>query len=202
MMTEIIVATGNKGKLEELKTLLRDAPVVLTSLRDYWDPIVSIPEEGKTFFENAFGKAHWVFSRTGKPVLADDSGLEVDFLKGEPGIKSARFAGEGATDGKNLEKLLGLLKECPREKRQARFRCVLVFMASEKETIFAEGLCEGVILDRPAGDNGFGYDPVFVPSGFDRTFAQLDSSIKNRISHRGKALIELKKKLYEFLSSK
>jgi XTP/dITP diphosphohydrolase len=134
--------------------------------------------------------------------LADDSGLEVDFLNGQPGVRSARFAGEGATDKKNLEKLLGLLKECPWEKRQARFRCVLALIVSEKETIFAEGACEGVIADGPAGNNGFGYDPVFVPVGFDRSFAQLESTIKNKISHRGKALIELKKKLYEFVNSK
>ncbi len=163
MLSEIIVATGNKGKLKEIKTLLNDLPVVLTSLRDYWDPVVSIPEEGKTFYENAFGKARWVFSRTGKPSLADDSGLEVDFLKGEPGIRSARFAGEGAGDRKNLEKLLKLLKECPQEKRQARFRCVLVLVASEKEIISAEGVCEGVIGRNSVGDNGFGYDPVFIP---------------------------------------
>jgi XTP/dITP diphosphohydrolase len=199
---EIIVATGNKVKLEEIKTLLGEWPVILTSLRDYWDPVIPIPEDGETFQENAFGKARWVFSRTGKPSLADDSGLEVDFLKGQPGIRSARFAGEGATDKKNLEKLLRLLKECPPEKRQARFRCVLSLIISEKEIIFAEGACEGVIVDGPAGDNGFGYDPVFVPVGFDRTFAQLDSSIKNLISHRAKALIELKKKLYEFISPK
>lgn len=199
---EIIVATGNKGKLEEIKTLVGEWPVILTSLRDYWDPVIPIPEDGETFQENAFGKARWVFSRTGKPSLADDSGLEVDFLNGQPGVRSARFAGEGATDKKNLEKLLGLLKECPREKRQARFRCVLALIVSEKETIFAEGACEGVIADGPAGNNGFGYDPVFVPVGFDRSFAQLDSPVKNRISHRGKALIELKKKLYEFVKSK
>jgi non-canonical purine NTP pyrophosphatase, rdgB/HAM1 family len=197
MMSEIIVATGNKGKLGEFQALLKDVPIVLTSLRDYWDPIVPIPEEGETFYQNAFGKAHWVFSRTGKPSLADDSGLEVDFLKGEPGIRSARFAGEGATDSKNLDKLLGLLKACPPEKRQARFRCVLVLVASDKEIITTEGLCEGVIVENPMGDNGFGYDPVFVPLGYDETFAQLDGRIKNRISHRAKALCELKKKLYE-----
>jgi XTP/dITP diphosphohydrolase len=192
---EIIVATGNRGQLEEIKTLLGDMPVALTSLRDYWDPVVAIPEDGETFQENAFGKARWVFSRTGRPSLADDSGLEVDFLNGQPGVRSARFAGEGANDKKNLEKLLMLLQGCPQEMRQARFRCVLALIVSEKETIFAEGTCEGVIADGPAGNNGFGYDPVFVPEGFDRSFAQLDSRVKNRISHRGKALFELKKKL-------
>jgi XTP/dITP diphosphohydrolase len=194
---EIIVATGNKGKLEEIKTLLSDMPVALTSLRDYWDPIVSIPEDGATFYENALGKAQWVFSRTGKPSLADDSGLEVDFLGGQPGVKSARFAGDGATDQKNLEKLIMLLKECPPEKRTARFRCVLVFVCSDKEIITAQGKCEGVIGPGPAGGGGFGYDPVFIPSGFDLTFAQLGDAVKNRISHRATALIELKKKLYE-----
>ena len=97
MLSEIIVATGNRGKLEEFKTLLTDVSLAVTSLRDYWDPIVSIPEDGATFYENALGKAQWVFSRTGKPSLADDSGLEVDFLGGRPGVKSARFAGDGET---------------------------------------------------------------------------------------------------------
>ena len=194
---EIIVATGNKGKLEEIKTLLCDMPVALTSLSDYWDPVVSIPENGATFYENALGKAQWVFSRTGKPSLADDSGLEVDFLGGQPGVRSARFAGDGATDQKNLEKLLMLLKECPPEKRTARFRCVLVFVCSDTEIITAHGTCEGVIGPGPAGENGFGFDPVFIPLGFHQTFAQLGDAVKNRISHRATALIELKKKLYE-----
>jgi XTP/dITP diphosphohydrolase len=199
MLSEIVVATGNKGKLREFTTLLSDVSGIVTSLRDYWNPIVSIPEEGATFQENALGKAQWVFSKIGKPSLADDSGLEVDFLNGEPGVRSARFAGEGATDKKNLEKLLALLKDCPMQKRVARFRCVLVFIISEKEIITAEGACEGVIGQHPAGDNGFGYDPVFIPSGYSLSFAQLDETVKNAISHRAKALIELKKKLNEYL---
>lgn len=192
---EIIVATGNRGKLGEIKALFGDTPITLTSLRDYWDPVVSIPEEGMSFYENAICKAQWVFSRKGKPSLGDDSGLEVDFLDGRPGIRSARFAGEGATDRENLEKLLDLLRECPQDKRQARFRCVLALIGSGKEIITVEGSCEGVIGFTPAGSNGFGYDPVFRPLGYDKTFAQLDGSIKNGISHRAKAIIELKKKL-------
>jgi XTP/dITP diphosphohydrolase len=199
MLSEIVVATGNKGKLREFTTLLSDVSGIVTSLRDYWNPIVSIPEEGATFQENALGKAQWVFSKIGKPSLADDSGLEVDFLNGEPGVRSARFAGEGATDKKNLEKLLALLKDCPMQKRVARFRCVLVFIISEKEIITAEGACEGVIGQHPVGENGFGYDPVFIPSGYSLSFAQLDETVKNAISHRAKALIELKKKLNEYL---
>jgi XTP/dITP diphosphohydrolase len=197
MLSEIVVATGNRGKLREFMTLLSDVSGIVTSLRDYWNPIVSIPENGATFYENALGKAQWVFSKVGKPSLADDSGLEVDFLNGEPGVRSARFAGDGATDQKNLEKLMILLKECPPEKRTARFRCVLVFVCSDKEIITAEGRCEGVIGHVSMGSNGFGYDPVFIPSGFHQTFAQLSEAVKNRISHRATALIELKKKLYE-----
>jgi non-canonical purine NTP pyrophosphatase (RdgB/HAM1 family) len=199
MPEEIIVATGNKGKLKEIRQILSGCPCVLTSISDYWNPIPHIPEEGATFYENAAGKADWVFSRTGKMSLADDSGLEVDFLSGEPGVRSSRFAGEPVSDQKNIEKLLSLLSCCPLEKRSARFTCVVVLRVSEKEEIVAEGKCEGHIGFSQHGTSGFGYDPVFYPEGFDTTFAELDAGIKNSISHRGKAIANLKEKLYERL---
>jgi XTP/dITP diphosphohydrolase len=197
MKTEIIVATGNKGKLKEIREILADFPYLLTSLADYWDPVPGIPEEGATFYENAAGKAEWVFSRTGKISLADDSGLEVDFLNGDPGVRSARFAGEPVSDQKNIDKLLSLLSGCPVQNRRARFRCVVVLRAGDHEEITAEGACEGIIGSAPRGSHGFGYDPVFYPDGFDRTFAELDAETKNRISHRGRAINALKEKLHE-----
>jgi XTP/dITP diphosphohydrolase len=193
---EILIASGNKGKVKEIREILAGYPCVLTSLSDYWNPVPYIPEEGATFYENAAGKAQWVFSRTGKMALADDSGLEVDFLAGEPGVKSARFAGEPSSDRKNVAKLLSLLSSCPDEKRCAKFRCVIVLKINEKEEIVAQGACKGRIGYEPQGTSGFGYDPIFYPDGFDATFAQLDATTKNRISHRGKAINDLKEKLH------
>jgi len=200
MNADIIIATGNAGKLTEIRHVLSDLPFVMHSLKEYWDPLPNIPEEGATFFENARQKARWVFSRTGIMSLADDSGLEVDFLQGQPGVRSARFAGEPASEEKNLEKLLGLLSGCPEQLRQARFRCVVVLITSEHEEITAEGICDGAIDFVKHGDNGFGYDPVFVPRGFKQTFGELDASTKNGISHRGKALLHLKEKLHDRFS--
>ena len=197
MNKEIIVATGNTGKLSEIREILRGFPCTLTSLGDYFSPIPDIPEESGTFYGNAAGKAEWVFSRTGKMTLADDSGLEVDFLGGEPGVRSARFAGEPVSNPKNIEKLLSLIASCPLEKRQAQFRCVMVLKVGEKEEISAQGVCRGRIGLAPRGTLGFGYDPVFYPEGFDNTFAELDPAVKNDISHRGKALNALKDKIYE-----
>ena len=199
MEKEIIIASGNKGKVKEIREILAGYPCRLTSLTDYWNPLPRIPEEGATFYENAAGKAQWVFSRTGKPALADDSGLEVDFLRGEPGVHSARFAGEGASDPKNVAKLLSLLSSCPEEKRRAKFTCVIVLKIGEKEEITARGECVGRIGFEPQGASGFGYDPVFYPQGFTSTFAQLDAETKNRISHRGKAINDLKEKLHGLL---
>jgi XTP/dITP diphosphohydrolase len=199
MNKEIIVATGNKGKLKEIREILEGCKYVLTSLSDYWNPAPNIPEDGSTFYENAAAKANWAFSRTGIMSLADDSGLEVDFLKGEPGVKSARFAGEPASDRKNIDKLLSLLSSCPPEKRTAQFRCVVVLKISEEEELVTEGVCKGFIGHERRGTSGFGYDPVFYPEGFNATFAELDAKIKNGISHRGKAVKALKEKLYECL---
>jgi len=197
MKTDVIVATGNAGKLKEIGQIMSGFPFVLHALKDYWDPLPVIPEQGATFLENARGKSQWVFSRTGIMSLADDSGLEVDFLQGQPGVRSARFAGERATDGQNVEKLLSMMAQCPPHQRGARFRCAVVFTVSDQEEITAEGVCEGAIEYVKNGNGGFGYDPVFTPRGFNETFAQLDASIKNGISHRGKALLKLQGKLHD-----
>ena len=149
-----------------------------------------IVEDGHTFEENARKKAEALYRWIKRPVLADDSGLEVDALDGQPGVFSARYAGEGATDEANNAKLLAALQSVPAHQRQARFRCVLVMMVDEDRQLVAEGTCEGVILDAPRGTGGFGYDPLFYVPSLGKTLAEL-SEEKNRISHRGAALRQL-----------
>ncbi|HUI92607.1 MAG TPA: XTP/dITP diphosphatase [Chitinivibrionales bacterium] len=196
-MHPVIVATNNQGKLREIKEILSGAPFELTALKDHFDPVPSIPETGKTFYENAALKARWVFDRKKIWSLADDSGLQVDCLNGMPGVQSARYAGEHATDQDKVKKLLAAMKDCPPEKRTARFRCVIVMKFSDNDELCAEGVCEGSMGYAPEGTNGFGYDPVFFPKGYDRTFAQLDAVTKNAISHRGKALAALWRSLHD-----
>jgi len=195
MLNDIIVASGNAGKIKEIVALLADMPVRVTSLKDYWNPVPSIPENGDTFLDNARIKAQWVFDETGRPSLADDSGLVVDALNGEPGVHSARYAGEPSSDSRNTQKLLAALAAIPRAQRSARFVCTMVLIVSADEVLVAEGTCEGRIGFESAGNNGFGYDPVFIPDGYTQTFAQLDESIKNTLSHRAKALASLRNAL-------
>lgn len=194
-VTEVIVASGNAGKVREIGEILADQPYALSSLRDHWSPVPDIPETGATFEENARLKASWVYAQKQVWAMADDSGLEVDALNGEPGVLSARYAGDGATDAQNLQKLLDALHGVEEPQRTARFRCVVALMIGADETVIAEGRCEGYIVEQPRGDGGFGYDPVFVPEGFTHTFAELDQDTKNAISHRGKALRALRGKL-------
>lgn len=198
-MVEIIVATGNRGKLREIRELLHGLPVTLSSLADYWNPVPSIPETGSSFLENAKQKALWVFGKKNSWVLSDDSGLEVDALDGQPGVRSARFAGENGDTAANNRKLLEMLADVPPERRTARFKCVAVLMTSDTSCFSAEGVCEGSITFAPHGVEGFGYDPLFVPDGFTRTFAELAPEEKHAISHRGKALEKVKKYCYELV---
>lgn len=187
----VIVASANQGKVREIGQILAGRGLTLVSLRERFDPPPSIPETGDTFEANARLKASWVYDRTGEWSLADDSGLEVDALDGAPGVYSARFAGEGAGDRANLDKLLKLMSGVPSERRRARFRCVVAFQRGARDVIVANGTCEGRIVQSPRGTLGFGYDPVFVPDGFEQTFAELSDDAKNRLSHRGKALASL-----------
>lgn len=196
-MRKIIVATGNVGKLQEIREICRSLPFEITSLKDHFNPLPVIPEDGSTFLENARQKARWVYDRTNIWSLADDSGLEVDFLGGMPGVHSARYAGEHATDRQRVQKLLAACEGCPPERRTARFRCVVVLKCGDTDEITGEGTCEGRIGYKPKGSDGFGYDPLFFPSGYDRTFAELAAGEKNAISHRGKALQTLRKILDE-----
>lgn len=188
----IVLATRNPGKISEIKALLpgvRCAPAASF-------PGCPEPEEsGRTFEENALIKARAVSRYTGRTALADDSGLEVDALDGAPGVRSARYAGDHASDLENLRRLLDALDGVDEAGRAARFRCVVAVVAPDGGAWTAEGVCEGGILRKPRGESGFGYDPVFVPAGYDKTFAELDGGVKNRISHRAMALRRIAKAL-------
>ncbi len=195
MNTPLIVATKNKGKLSEIREILADTGIRVSGLTEHFPEDTDIPETGTTFEENARIKAAWIIDRCECSALADDSGLEVDALEGAPGVYSARFAGPGATDAHNNEKLLSLLGDTPRDRRTARFRCCMVLRFGKDSEIVARGKVEGHIAFSPSGANGFGYDPLFVPSGYSQSFACLDREIKNRISHRAAALDELRKRI-------
>ncbi|HOX98567.1 MAG TPA: XTP/dITP diphosphatase [Smithella sp.] len=191
---KIVFASGNLGKVREIREMLSCINIELVSLKDYPD-IPEIVEDGKTFLENALKKARTVSERTGQAVLADDSGLQVDALGGEPGIYSARYAGEGASDDDNINLLLEKLKEVPPEKRTASFCCVLVLYNTDGTYESFESRWPGRIIDDRRGDNGFGYDPVFYVPELNKTAAELPPEIKNRISHRGQSFLKLKQSL-------
>lgn len=193
----IVIATRNLHKLEEIRAIFSDLPVRILSLADFPE-IGEVAETGQSFAENALQKARTVFQHTGLLTLADDSGLEVDALGGAPGIYSARFAGPGRSTAENNRKLLSLLKTTPREERTARFRCAVALVGPHLETV-VEGVVEGHIAPAPRGEAGFGYDPLFVPRGYTRTFAELGSEVKNRISHRARAFQKARKILHRYL---
>ncbi|RCX17500.1 XTP/dITP diphosphohydrolase [Anaerobacterium chartisolvens] len=191
---ELIAATKNKGKINEIAQILNGLPLVLISMEQAGID-KDIEEYGKTFEENALIKASEIHRLTGKMVISDDSGLEVDFLNGAPGIYSARFAGEGATDKDKNSKLLELLEGVPFEKRSARFVCVIAVVLPNGESFTTKGTCEGYIALDPQGQGGFGYDPLFFIPEYNMTTAQLKPEEKNSISHRGKALRAMADKL-------
>lgn len=193
MISKLVIATRNLNKMKEIAGILDGGKVHLVSLSEFAD-IPEVIEDGNTFEENARKKANQIFEATGIPALADDSGLEVDFLNGQPGVFSSRFAGEKATDEMNNQKLLGLMKNVPEPKRTARFRCVMVYTDGTHEEVI-EGTCDGLILTAPRGKNGFGYDPLFFVPEFKKSFAELEMVVKNKISHRGRALAKFKKQL-------
>jgi XTP/dITP diphosphohydrolase len=185
----LVIATRNKGKTQEIKALLKGFPVDIKNLDDF-GPIPHLEEDGDTFDENAYKKASFAARILGLPALADDSGLMVEALDGAPGIHSARYAGENATDEQRYLKLLDDMKG--KTNRKAAFECVISIAVPTGPALTYEARCEGLITTEPAGSNGFGYDPVFFYTPLNKTFAQITREEKNRISHRGKALAELK----------
>ncbi|HAS61870.1 MAG TPA: non-canonical purine NTP pyrophosphatase [Vibrio sp.] len=187
-MSKIVLATGNQGKVREMSDLLADFGFEVLAQSEF--NVVDADETGTTFIENAIIKARHAAKETGLAAIADDSGLEVDYLKGAPGIYSARFAGQGASDEENLNKLLKAMEGVPEEQRSARFHCVLVLMrhADDPTPIVCHGKWEGRILTKAQGENGFGYDPIFYVAEDDCSSAQLEPARKKQLSHRGKAL--------------
>lgn len=193
MSKTIVLATGNLGKVKELSQLLSQHNIKIVPQSDFNVP--DVPETGTTFVENAIIKARHAAKLTGLAAIADDSGLEVDALNGEPGVYSARYAGDNATDEKNNAKLLIELKDIKADKRTARFHCVLVYLRHEHDPtpVICHGVWEGSILTEPRGEQGFGYDPLFWQESLQLSSAELDRDVKNSLSHRGKALAELVK---------
>jgi XTP/dITP diphosphohydrolase len=191
---KIVFATKNEGKVKEITEMLAGMNIELVSL-NHFESLPEIVEDGQTYLENALKKAKIISEFTGETVLADDSGLQVDFLGGEPGIYSARYAGEGATDDDNNVKLLGKLKDVPEELRTASFCCALVLYHQDGRYHAFEGRWQGRIVDERRGTNGFGYDPIFLSPEQNKTAAELSPEIKNKISHRGQAFAKLKSHL-------
>ena len=191
MSEKIVLASNNAGKVREINQLLSGAELEVVPQSDFKIP--DADETGLTFVENAIIKARQVAELSGLPAIADDSGLEVDALNGEPGIFSARFAGLGASDEDNLQKLLREIKDVPEAERTARFQCLMVYMQHAKDPtpIICQGTWEGVITFAPQGEHGFGYDPVFFVPSHQCTSAQLSPETKNQLSHRGQALQKL-----------
>jgi XTP/dITP diphosphohydrolase len=197
-IVELLVATTNFHKLDELGILLSDIDVQVVALRPEQQP-PQVAEDGDSFLANARHKALSIARWSGRAALADDSGLEVDALGGAPGVRSARYAGAAQNDRANIAKLLMALSDVPVARRTARFRCALVVAGPDGATIDATGACEGLITEAAFGAGGFGYDPVFYFPPLGRTFAELSSPEKNRVSHRAKACAALAPRLLSFL---
>ena len=183
-MIEILIATNNLGKVKEIKDILDSPEIKILTMKDF-PPIPKIEEDGKTYQENAFKKARKISEYTGKICLADDSGLEIDYLKGKPGIYSSRW---GNSDEERINKVLKLLENVPINKRNAKFVCVVVLVFPNGKIYMVKEECKGIITFNPKGEHGFGYDPIFLVPEYDKTFAELGDKIKNQISHRGKAM--------------
>ncbi len=197
-MKEIVIATQNKGKVAEIALALSKLPVKVMALSDF-GPIPDAVEDGMSFLENALLKARHYAKYTGRACLADDSGLEVDFLQGAPGIYSARFAGEHGNDDDNNQKLLAELRDVSSDQRTARFRCVLAFVDTDEKFLTTDGVCSGVIGTQMQGTGGFGYDCLFYVPELKKTMAEISKDEKNAISHRGQALQKMAAELGGYL---
>ena len=183
----LAVASKNAHKLREIARICSDWPVAWMTVETTHEPWPDVDEPHDTYLDNALAKAVEIASAFGVPAIADDSGIEVDALDGKPGPRSARFAGDGATDVENLGKVLDAVRDTPAEERTARYRCVAAVAFPDGRTLWAEGVCEGTLVLEPRGEGGFGYDPAFVPDGETRTMAELSNEEKDAISHRGRA---------------
>ena len=188
MINVIVLATKNAGKVKEFQQLLKNFPVEIKNLNDF-GPIPEVEEDGATFDDNAYKKASFTAKVLGLPAIADDSGLVVEALDGAPGVRSARFAGENATDKENIEKLLHEMEGI--SNRKAAFECVISIAVPSGPALTYEGRCEGEITVKPEGTSGFGYDPVFYYPEYGKTFAEISGEEKNKVSHRGRALQEV-----------
>lgn len=196
-LPSLLLGTRNPGKMREIEIILGDVPWQIRSLQEF-EAVITPAETGATYAANAIIKAQFYARETGLCALADDSGLEVEALGGAPGVYSARYAGEDASDADRRALLLSELADVPHENRGARFVCVVAISEPDGRVLnVSEGRCSGRITFEPRGEGGFGYDPLFVPDGFDQTFAELSDSIKNQISHRARALLKAR----EFLLS-
>lgn len=194
MSIDLVLATRNKKKLDEIRDLLADLDFNVLSTGDF-TCIPEIREDGNTFEENARKKAVQTAQIVKRLTMADDSGLEIDYLKGEPGVRSARFAGANATDEDRNKKVLNLLKGVPRSERKACFRCAIAIASPDSQVEVVTGYCEGEIAMEPRGSAGFGYDPIFIVPAYEKTFAELGGEKKNQISHRAVALKKAKELL-------
>jgi len=183
-MLEILIATNNLGKVKEIKDILDSPEIKILTMEDF-PHLPKIDEDGKTYQENAFKKARKISEYTGKICLADDSGLEIDYLKGKPGIYSSRW---GNSDEERINKVLKLLENIPKNKRNAKFVCVVVLVFPDGKIYMVKEECKGNITFNLKGEHGFGYDPIFLVPEYNKTFAELGDKIKNQISHRGKSI--------------
>lgn len=198
-MTEIVLATRNRGKLREIRAILSRFDVRLRPLDDF-PQVPEIVEDGTTFLENVQKKARTAARMTERTTIADDSGLVVEALGGRPGVYSSRYAGPGATDAERAAKLLEEMRHVPEDERGAAFHCLIGIVAPDGREEYVEGRCSGLITYEPRGAGGFGFDPVFYYPPCDKTFAELDPSIKNRVSHRAVALAKLEAVLPGYLA--
>lgn len=198
-MRKLVISTGNKNKVKEIAYMLRDMNIEVISKKDIGLGDLEVIEDGNTLEDNSILKARALAEKVDYKyiVMADDSGLFVDKLNGDPGVYSSRYAGEEGNDEKNNKKLLEALKDT--EKRKAKFKTVIVLIAENKETLVVHGECKGTIGLTAKGTNGFGYDPLFIPEGFTKTFGELGEDIKNQISHRAKALEKLKEEIEKII---
>lgn len=198
--TTIVLASGNRGKLREIQALLANQPYTLLPQSEY--AVEDVEETGLSFVENALIKGRHAAQVTGLPAMADDSGIEVDYLNGAPGIYSARYAGQPCDDQANNDKLLDALRGVPHEKRTARFQCVIVLLrhAGDAMPLICTGTWDGYIVESASGNNGFGYDPLFYVPDHACTSAELSPQQKNQISHRGQALRKLSTNIAKFLA--